>query len=122
MTAQHWLPALNERVFFWLHQQRLDQLLNARRDRGRPHDVVVIDTSSVVCAHDHRIGLSAINSGATLYPSAPERGTRTFPAIEDYPFAERFRRRRLRTDVVELAVTSGRATSPTIWSTCTGSR
>jgi hypothetical protein len=107
MTAQQWLSALNERVFFWLHPQRLDQLLNARRNRGRPHDVLVIDTASLVGAHQRRIQLSAINSGATLYPSAPERGTRTFQAIEDYPFAERLRSRTPHTAVVELAVSGG---------------
>jgi hypothetical protein len=93
MTAQQWLSALNERVFFWLHPQRLDQLLNARRNRDRPHDILVIDTASLVGAHDRRIQLSAINSGAALYPNAPQRGTRTFQTIEDYPFAERLRRR-----------------------------
>ena len=36
MTAWQWLSALNERGFFWLHLQRPDQLLNARRNRGRP--------------------------------------------------------------------------------------
>ena len=107
MTAQQWLSALNERVFFWLHPRRLDQLLSARRNRGRPHDVLVIDTASLVSAHDHRIRLSAINSGSTLYPSAPQRGTRTFQTIEDYPFAERLRRRTPQTAVVELAVSGG---------------
>src|SRR5690348_5231528 len=86
MTAQQWLSALNERVFFWLPPQRLDQLLSARRNRGRPHEVLVIDTASLVSAHDRRIRLSAINSGSTLYPNAPQRGTRTFQTIEDYPF------------------------------------
>ena len=107
MTAQQWLSGLNERVFFWLHPQRLDQLLNARRNRGRPHDVLVIDTASLVGAHYRRIQLSAINSGAALYPNAPERGTRTFQAIEDYPFAERLRRRTPQAAVVELAVPGG---------------
>lgn len=107
MTAQQWLAALNERVFFWLHPQRLDQLLNARRNRGRPHDVLVIDTASLVGAHHRRIQLSAINSGATLYPNAPERGTRTFQAIEDYPFAERLHRCTPQAAVVELAVPGG---------------
>jgi len=104
MTTEQWLAALNERVFFWLHPQRLYQLLGARRNRGRSHDVLVIDTASLVSAHDRRIRLSAINSGAALYPNAPERGTRTFQTIEDYPFAERLRRRTLQTAVVELAV------------------
>jgi hypothetical protein len=107
MTAQQWLSALNERVFLWLHPQRLDQLLGARRNRGRSHDVLVIDTASLVCAHDRRIRLSAVNSGSTLYPNAPERGTSTFQTIEDYPFAERLRRRTPQTAVVELAVSGG---------------
>ena len=107
MTAQQWLSSLNERVFFWLHPQRLDQLLSARRNRGRPHDVLVIDTASLVGGHQRRIQLSAINSGSTLYPNAPQRGTRTFQAIEDYPFAERLRRRTPQAAVVELAVPGG---------------
>lgn len=107
MTPGQWLAALNERVFFWLHPRRLDQLLNARRNRGRAHDVLVIDTASLIGAHERRVQLSAINSGSTLYPNAPERGTRTFQAIEDYPFAERLRRRAPETAVVELAVPGG---------------
>jgi hypothetical protein len=107
MTAQQWLSALNERVFFWLHPQRMNQLLSARRNRGRPHEVLVIDTASLVSAHHRRIRLSAINSGATLYPNAPERGTRTFQTIENYPFAARLRRRTPQTAVVELAISGG---------------
>jgi hypothetical protein len=107
MTARQWLSALNERVFFWLHSQRLDQLLNARRNRGRPHDILVIDTARMVSAHDGRIRLSAINSGSALYPNAPERGTRTFQTIEDYPFAERIRGRAPQAAVAELAVSGG---------------
>ncbi|MFJ8613575.1 DUF7002 family protein [Streptomyces sp. NPDC093675] len=107
MSPQQWLTALNERVFLWLHPERLDQLLGARRNRGRPHDVLVIDTASLVAAHDRRIQLSAINSGATLYPNAPARGTRTFQTIEEYPFAERLRKRTPQTAVVELAVRGG---------------
>jgi len=107
MTAQQWLSALNERVFFWLHPQRMEQLRSARRNRGRPHDVLVIDTASLVGAHERHIRLSAINSGSTLYPNAPKRGTRTFQTIEDYPFAERLRRRTPHTAVVELALAGG---------------
>ena len=93
MTAWQWLSALNERGFFWLHLQRPDQLLNARRNRGRPHDILVIDTASMVSARHRRIRLPTINSGSALYPNAQERGTRTSQTIEDYPFAERIRRR-----------------------------
>jgi hypothetical protein len=107
MTAQQWLSALNERAFFWLHPQRLDQLLNAQRNRGRPHDVLVVDTASLVSAHGRRVQLSAINSGSTLYPNAPQRGTQTFQAIEDYPLAERIGRRTSQAAVVEFAVCGG---------------
>jgi hypothetical protein len=107
MTPKEWLSALNERVFFWLHPKRLDQLLAARRNRGRAHDVLVVSTASLVSAHGRRIRLSAINSGATLWPNAPERGMRTFQLIEDYPFAERQRHRSPQTAVVELAISGG---------------
>jgi hypothetical protein len=63
-----------------------------------------IGRASMVSAHHRRIRLSAINSGSTLYPNAPERGTRTFQTIEGYPFAERIRGRTPQAAVVELAV------------------
>ncbi len=107
MGTRQWLDTLNGRVFFWLHPQRLDQLLNARRNRGRPHDVLTVDTASLVARYHDRIRLSAINSGATLYPGAPERGSFTFRTIEDYPYAERRRGRTPQTAVVELAVLGG---------------
>jgi hypothetical protein len=107
MSTERWLNTLNERVFFWLHPQRLDQLLNARRNRGRPHEVLTVDTASLVTQYHDRIRLSAINSGATLFPGAPERGPFTFRTIEDYPYAERRRRRTPPTAVVELAVLGG---------------
>jgi hypothetical protein len=107
MTTGQWLGTLNERVFFWLHPQRLNQLLAARRNRGRPHDVLTVDTASLVGRYHDRIRLSAINSGATLFPGAPARGPLTFAAIEDYPYAERLRRRTPHTAVVELAVLGG---------------
>jgi hypothetical protein len=104
MSAEQWLNTLNDRVFFWLHPQRLDQLLNARRNQGRPHDVLTVDTASLVTQYHDRIRLSAINSGATLFPGAPERGPFTFRTIEDYPYAERRRLRTPQAAVVELAV------------------
>jgi hypothetical protein len=107
MSVEQWLATLNDRVFFWLHPQRLSQLLNARRNRGRPHDVVIVDTASLIAKHHNRIRLSAINSGATLYPGAPGRGSLTFRTIEDYPYAEQRRRRTLQTALVELAVLGG---------------
>lgn len=107
MSTEQWLETLNDRVFFWLHPRRLDQLRNARRNRGRAQDVLTVDTASLVAGYRDRIRLSAINSGATLYPGAPERGRFTFTAIEDFPYAERRRRRPPQSAVVELAVVGG---------------
>jgi hypothetical protein len=74
-----WLGTLSERVFSWLHPQRLTQLLDARRNRGRPHDVLTVDTASLVGRYHDRIRLSAINSGATLFPGHPRAGRSPSP-------------------------------------------
>jgi hypothetical protein len=89
MSVTEWVGALNERVFFWLDPRRLGQLLAARDNRARPHDVLTIDTASLVGRYHDRIRLSAINSGATLFPNAAQRGSFTFRAIKDYPTGER---------------------------------
>ncbi len=105
-TVEQWLDILNNRVFFWLHPGRLAELLNARRYRDHAHDVIVVDTASLIAAHSERIRLSPINSGATLYPNAPRRGLRTFTSIADYPYEER-RSRGIQGAIAELAVIDG---------------
>jgi hypothetical protein len=106
MTVQQWLDILNNRVFFWLHPVRLAELLDAQRYRNRAHDVIVVDTASLVGAHAERLRLSPINSGATLYPNAPPRGARTFVPIGEYPYEER-RGRGIQHAIAELAVIDG---------------
>src|ERR1700677_3736483 len=91
MSVEQWLGFLNDRVFFWLHPVKLDKLLGARRYRKSDQDVLVIDTKSLLGAHEARVRLSPINSGATLYPNATARGSDTFTTIEAYPSAERRR-------------------------------
>jgi Family of unknown function (DUF7002) len=107
MTMVEWLEILNGRVFFWLHPEKLRGLLFARRYRNEEHDVLTVDTASLVTTHGDRVRLSAINSGATLYPKAVRRGTETFLPIEDYPYAEMRQRRGPREAIVELAVIDG---------------
>jgi hypothetical protein len=104
LTVPQWLAILNDRVFFWLDGQRLGTLLNARRNRDRAHDVLTVDTASLVATYADRIRLSAINSGATLFPNATARGAGTFRTIGDYPWDPR---RRARNAVAELAVIGG---------------
>lgn len=107
MTVPQWLATLNDRTYFWLHPRRLTALLRSRPNRDAEHDVLTVDTASLVAAHHDQIRLSAINSGATQWPSAPPRGRETFLAIEDYPFAERRRGRTLDNAIAELAVIGG---------------
>lgn len=107
MSFQEWLDLLNSQVYFWLHADKLAELLAARRYRNHSHDVLTVDTASLYASHAVRVRLSAINSGATLYPNAPQRGPETFRRLLDYPFAQRRKGRSLREAVVELAVIDG---------------
>ena len=107
MSVQEWLGTLNDRVFFWMHAVKLDKLLGALRYRTSEQDVLAIDTKSLLDAHEARVRLSPINSGATLYPNATARGSDTFTTIEDYPYAERRRKKTVPEAVTELAVIDG---------------
>jgi hypothetical protein len=107
MTVPECLATLNDRVYFWLHPKRLAALLRSRPNRSSEHDIMTVDTASLVAAHHHQIRLSAINSGATQWPSAPQRGPDTFRTIEQYPFTERRRNRPLDQAIAELAVIGG---------------
>jgi hypothetical protein len=107
MTVQEWLDMLNDRVFFWLHPEKLSTLLQARLYRNREHDVLTVDTRSLLVTHATNIRLSPMNSGATIFPNASQRGPGTFLRIEDYPYQERRRQRTIKDAVVELVVLDG---------------
>lgn len=107
VTLAQWIGMLNERVFFWLHERRLRNLLQARRNRSQAQDVLTLDTASLVRAHLDAVRLSPMNSGSALYPNAPGRGSTTFVRLSDYPYAERRRTRGAAGAVVELAVLGG---------------
>ena len=107
MTVEQWLAVLNDRVFFWLHPARLDRLLSARRYRHQSHDVLVVNTRDLLDRHGDRVRITAMNTGATIFPGSPRRGPDTFMRTEDFPFAERRRGRPLSDAAVELAVIGG---------------
>ena len=107
MSVPDWLATLNGRVFFWLREEKLLQLLNARLYRRSAHDVLTVDTASLLRAHSARVRLSGINSGATLYPNASPRGAGTFQTVGDYNYEAAKKRRGWRDAVVELAVVDG---------------
>jgi len=107
MSVPGWLAHLNSRVFFWLHPDKLAGLLDARRYRHMENDVITVDTQSLLEAVGDRAQLSAINSGAALYPNAPPRGSHTFTSIDHYDYETQRRRRGPVDAIVELAVTGG---------------
>lgn len=107
VSVKGWLDILNERVFFWLHPDKLSGLLTARRYRNSVQDVLTVDTRSLLESAGERVRLSPINSGAALYPNATPRGLETFLPIADYDYAARRRARGSVDAIVELAVIGG---------------
>ena len=105
MTPSEWYALLNERVFFWVHEERLHKLLGAYRHRE--NIVIVLDTAKVMARHAAQTTLSPINSGFSARFPQP-RGRGTFRAIADYPFAEWAKKRGgLAKAVAECAVSGG---------------
>lgn len=106
MAPADWIAALNERVFLWADEARVEGLLNARANRARPRLVLTFDTLSLVAAYAPRVALSPINSGSTIRRPAP-RGPETFTPLGAMGYEE-WRRRRGRLDrVVEVTVVGG---------------
>lgn len=103
MTPHEWYELLNRKVFFWVTEERVQQLLGARMYRNRAHTVITLDTASMLKVHQDEITLSPINSGSTLYNPRP-RGADTFLPLPEYPFDDRKKKAGLTRAVAELAV------------------
>jgi uncharacterized protein DUF7002 len=71
MSVTEWLRLLNRKVFFWVGEHRVDELLGARAYRNRAHTVLVVKTAALIAAHEASITLAAINTGSTLYDPRP---------------------------------------------------
>ncbi len=71
MTPAEWYALLNERVFFWVSETRLEGLLNAYRHRENL--VLVLDTAKVMARHAAQVTLSPINSGFSRRWPQPAR-------------------------------------------------
>jgi hypothetical protein len=84
MTPQQWYKLVNSRVFFWVKEQRLHGLLTAAEYVDSEHDVLTVDTASLLSVHVKRVRLCHMNSGNTL-PFPQARGRHTFKTITDYP-------------------------------------
>lgn len=103
MTPEQWYEMLNGRVFFWVTEDRVRKLLNARAYRDREHTVITVETAPLVAKYADRMFLSPINSGSTIY-NPQQRGRGTFRPFADYPFEERRKLRGLKNAVAEAAV------------------
>jgi hypothetical protein len=84
LIPSDWYRLLNAKVFLWACESRLVGLLKARHYRELEHDVLTIDTRSLVNAHAASIWLCPMNSGNT-FPIPHRRGGSTFRRIPDYP-------------------------------------
>jgi len=104
MTTEEWCRTLNARVFLWLTEARWQRLRATRLYRDRPHDLVVLDTASLLAAHGDRVELSPLNSGAVFALTTVRRGSQTFRPLPGYDWEAR---RRTAEPVVELTVLGG---------------
>ncbi|WP_420564728.1 DUF7002 family protein [Thalassobaculum sp.] len=103
LSPADWYKLLNNKVFFWLSEVRLHKLTNAKAYRNQEHDVLEIDTRSLVEAHRDSIWLCPINSGCTK-PMPHPRDESSFSRIPAYPYSYWRKKRGRRERVVELAV------------------
>lgn len=106
MTLEEFYRMLNNRVFFWLTEKRLQTLLHARAYRDQQHTVLTVDTARLVEHYEQQITLSPINSGSTAYRAMP-RGPWTFQPIATYDFDGRRAIRAPTEAIAELAVSGG---------------
>lgn len=103
VSAGDWYELINDRVFFWAEEHRLHRLLNGREYGHLEHDVLTLDTASLVQAHHERIRLCHMNSGNT-FPAMTKRGPEIFKPIAAY---EVTRTGRPKKAVVEVTVVGG---------------
>jgi len=83
-SAQQWYRFLNGKVFMWAEEERLLTLLGARPYKNLEHDVLTIDTASLVAKYKDTISVCRMNSGNT-FPYWHARGISDFMPIERYP-------------------------------------
>jgi hypothetical protein len=103
LTPSDWYALLNAKVFFWMTSQRLHKLTGAKAYRDREHDVLEVDTRSLINAHRAAIWLCPINSGCTK-PMPHPRDEFSFSRIPDYPYLHWSKKRIKGERIVELAV------------------
>ena len=104
LTPRDWRLMLNSRVFFFPSLARVQALLGASVNRGRPQLLISLHAAAVLAAYAQAITLSPLNSGSVLYVPQP-RGLDTHARIPDFAYAA-WRGKRGRPDraIAEIAV------------------
>jgi hypothetical protein len=88
MEPWEWCELLAQRVFFWADEKRgLSRLENAKRNRGKIRDVLVISTFDLATAYADQIELCPLNSGSTIHRPAL-RGRWLFARMKDHTFED----------------------------------
>ncbi|OHX22512.1 DUF7002 family protein [Xanthomonas campestris] len=82
VTPEQWYRLINGKVFFWAERERLLRLLNSYGEFE--HDVLTVDTASLLAAHAENTWLCHMNSGNT-WPIPHRRDVDIFRRIADYP-------------------------------------
>jgi hypothetical protein len=103
LAPSDWYALLNAKVFLWMTLRRLHKLTGAKAYRNREHDVLEVDTRSLINAHRAAIWLCPINSGCTK-PMPHARDESCFSRIPDYPYEHWSKKRTKGERIVELAV------------------
>ena len=85
LTIADWMRILNKRVFFWPTEEHLHKHLNARLNRGKSLEILVVDTLSLAKEYAEQIELCPINSGVT-FRKAAKRGLNTFTPMLKHPY------------------------------------
>lgn len=103
LTPADWLRLLNSRVFFWASEEKVNRHLEARLNRTRKREVLVVDTLKLAKTHSEKIELCPINSGAS-FRKAARRGLHTFTPMLKHPYSEWSKLRGKRDTICEVTV------------------
>ncbi len=106
LQPSDWLKILNGKVFFWPSRATLDRLLNARLNRWRSREVLVLNALSLLQDNWDRVRVCPINSGSTIRKPA-RRGLSTFSRPSDYSYPEWRKLRGGYDRIVEITVDGG---------------
>ena len=98
-----WYDLINSMAFFWPTKKRLKTMISASAYREVEHDVLLIDTETLVRLEESNIRLSRMNSGSTTRMAHP-RDINLFKRFEDYPFETRLRKQGREGAVAEVCV------------------